>query len=198
MADRKSPNPENPDNTTAAITVDETGTLHFQDKNYRAAIGKTGMSLDKREGDGASPIGNWTLRYVMYRADRVPAPKTGLPVHILAPDDGWCDAPSSSHYNRPVRLPLDASHEKLWREDAVYDVIVALDHNDSPAVPGNGSAIFMHIARPAYNGTEGCIALSRADLYEILAGCGVSTRLCIRSTQPGGDEQTLAANRPTP
>ncbi|OKH87395.1 hypothetical protein LF95_11285 [Thalassospira sp. TSL5-1] len=163
------------------MTVDETGKLTFMGKKYRAAIGKAGMTPHKSEGDGASPIGEWKLRYVMYRADRVPAPKTGLPTHIITPEDGWCDAPSNSHYNRPVRLPFDASHEKLWRDDPVYDVIITLDHNDSPAVTGQGSAIFIHIARPNYEGTEGCIALARNDLYEILAGCDTATRLCIKA-----------------
>lgn len=167
--------------TAPRITVDESGVLTFMGKKYRAAIGKTGMTADKREGDGASPIGEWKLRYVMYRADRVPAPKTGLPTHVLGPQNGWCDASSSSRYNRPVRLPFNASHEKLWRDDPVYDVIVTLDHNDSPAVAGRGSAVFIHIARPEYEGTEGCIALARADLYEILAGCDTATRLCIKA-----------------
>ena len=168
-------------NAASRITVDETGKLTFLGKEYRAAIGKAGMTAHKNEGDGASPIGDWKLRYVMYRADRVPAPKTSLPVHVLRPEDGWCDAPANNHYNRPVRLPFGASHEKLWREDPVYDVIVTLDHNDSPAVAGQGSAVFIHIARPEYEGTEGCIALARKDLFEILAGCDNATQLCIKT-----------------
>ncbi|WP_085578587.1 L,D-transpeptidase family protein [Thalassospira mesophila] len=176
--DSVAPNPaKNGKDTDIVVNAD--GDLSFAGQTYRAAIGKTGMRADKTEGDGASPTGIWNLRYVMYRADRLPPVKTALPVYQLVRNDGWCDDPHSDAYNRPVRLPFAKSHEKLWREDHIYDVIVALDHNDSPAIAGRGSAIFMHIARPAYDGTEGCIALAKNDLIAILANCTVSTRLCI-------------------
>jgi L,D-peptidoglycan transpeptidase YkuD (ErfK/YbiS/YcfS/YnhG family) len=163
----------------ANIVVNAEGILSFGGRTYRAAIGKAGMRCDKCEGDGASPVGIWQLRYVMYRADRVAPPRTGLPVYPLTPDDGWCDDPHNRAYNRPVRLPFADRYENLWREDHVYDLIVTLGHNDDPALPGNGSAIFMHIARPDYDGTEGCVALAQDDLEAILADSGVYTHLCI-------------------
>jgi L,D-peptidoglycan transpeptidase YkuD (ErfK/YbiS/YcfS/YnhG family) len=122
----------------------------------------------KREGDGASPIGSWPVRRVWYRPDRGPPPETGLPVIALQPDDGWCDAPGHAAYNRRVPLPFPASHERLWREDGVYDLIVELGYNDDPPVAGRGSAIFMHIAREGYVPTEGCVALALADLRAVL------------------------------
>jgi L,D-peptidoglycan transpeptidase YkuD (ErfK/YbiS/YcfS/YnhG family) len=122
----------------------------------------------KREGDGASPIGSWPVRRVWYRADRGPPPETGLPVIALQPDDGWCDAPDHAAYNRRVPLPFPVSHERLWREDGVYDLIVELGYNDDPPVAGRGSAIFMHIAREDYVPTEGCVALAQADLRAVL------------------------------
>jgi L,D-peptidoglycan transpeptidase YkuD (ErfK/YbiS/YcfS/YnhG family) len=133
------------------------------------ALGRGGRSFRKREGDGAAPSGVWQAVAVLYRADRVRRPKSPLPVRPLKPDDGWCDAVGDRNYNRAVRHPYPASAEHLWRQDSLYDVIVVLDHNRRPRVQGAGSAIFMHVARPGYRPTEGCVALSRRDLLLVLA-----------------------------
>ncbi len=152
-------------------SVDKNGLLRWTGGRFRAAIGKGGFlpASQKREGDGASPIGAWPLRRVLYRADRLSAPATQLPVIALEPDMGWCDDPSDPNYNRPVTHPYPASAEHLWREDELYDVIVVLGHNDDPVVPGAGSAIFLHCAKQGYPPTEGCIALQREDLLRLLA-----------------------------
>jgi len=142
--------------------------LFFAGKEYKCAIGKNGFSKDKKEGDGCSPIGVFALRECWYRADKMPEPKTKLPLKIIQENDGWCDDVESGDYNKYVQLPYNFSHEKLWRYDNVYDLIIPLGYNDSPIIKGAGSAIFMHIARENYEGTEGCIALSHADLLEIL------------------------------
>ena len=139
---------------------------------YDCALGAGGMTADKREGDGATPIGRYPLRRVLYRPDRLSAPETRLPIEAIGPEDGWCDAPADPQYNRPVRLPYAASHEKLWREDGVYDIVVILGHNDDPPVAGAGSAIFLHVARTGYAPTEGCVALALDDLQRVLSGCG--------------------------
>lgn len=131
----------------------------------------------KREGDGASPIGIWTMKRVFWRPDRLARPETGLPTVPLRQYDGWCDAPADPLYNRPVRLPYPASCEQLWRDDPVYDIVVELDHNSDPVVPGAGSAIFFHIARPDYQDTEGCIAVAKHDMLEILSRCVTGSRL---------------------
>jgi L,D-peptidoglycan transpeptidase YkuD (ErfK/YbiS/YcfS/YnhG family) len=135
--------------------------------------------MRKREGDGATPSGVWRLTQVLYRADRVQRPRTGLPVRPLKVDDGWCDAVGDRNYNRAVRHPYAASAERLWREDALYDVIVVLDHNQRPRVQGAGSAIFMHVARPGYRPTEGCIALARHHLLMVLANAGPETQVIV-------------------
>lgn len=144
----------------------------FGNRTYRCAIGKGGFSQDKREGDGATPIGHWPLRECWYRPDRLSVPVTKLPRRLITQDDGWCDEPAHAQYNRHVKLPFSASHEKLWREEGVYDVIVPLGYNDAPIQPGMGSAIFLHVAQPDYAPTEGCVALALPDLLEVLAGCG--------------------------
>lgn len=136
----------------------------------RCVLGRGGVvsALQKREGDGASPAGSWPIRRVFYRPDRLPAPETALERVPLQPQDGWCDDPAHRLYNRPVSIPFGASHETLWREDHVYDLIVELGYNDNPVVAGQGSAIFLHIATPAFTPTEGCIALEKEDLLAAL------------------------------
>lgn len=157
------------------LTAGDAGIFHL-DMNgelLRCAIGKGGVRADKREGDGATPVGRFPLRRIFYRSDRLaPPPGCTAPIEI-APDLGWSDDPADpENYNRLVTLPYPGSHERLMREDAVYDVVVELGYNDDPPVPGRGSAIFMHVARADYSGTEGCVALALPDLLRILEQCG--------------------------
>jgi L,D-peptidoglycan transpeptidase YkuD (ErfK/YbiS/YcfS/YnhG family) len=136
---------------------------------FRCAIGRGGLRTHKEEGDGATPRGLLPLRRVLYRADRGRAPACAVPVEPIGPADGWCDDPADAAYNRPVSLPHDGRHEELWRADGLYDIVGILGWNDAPVVRGRGSAIFLHLARPDYAPTEGCIALSSADLRAALA-----------------------------
>jgi L,D-peptidoglycan transpeptidase YkuD (ErfK/YbiS/YcfS/YnhG family) len=106
---------------------------------------------------------------VFYRSDRMQRPRTGLPLRPIRKRDGWCDAPGDRNYNRPVQLPYPASAENLWRSDTLYDVVVVLDYNVRPRIRGRGSAIFMHLARPGYTPTAGCIALQRPHLLLLLS-----------------------------
>ncbi len=144
------------------------GILRLGPQAWRCALGKGGIRADKREGDGATPIGLLPLRRVLYRADRLPPPSCAVPVEPIAPQDGWCDDPSHPDYNRPVTLPHPARHERLWREDGLYDLIGVLGWNDAPVQRGRGSAIFLHVARPDLAPTEGCIALPLPDLHAVL------------------------------
>jgi L,D-peptidoglycan transpeptidase YkuD (ErfK/YbiS/YcfS/YnhG family) len=145
----------------------------------RCSLGRAGRRVIKREGDGATPVGTWTPVAVFYRADRMTRPRTALPVCALRPADGWCDAIGDRNYNRQVRHPYPASAERLWRQDRIYDIIVVLNHNRVPRVQGAGSAIFLHLARPEFAPTEGCIALGLRDLRLILAQSSKRTRLKI-------------------
>lgn len=145
------------------------GVLVHAGQRFRAALGHGGIMMHKQEGDGSTPAGVLPLRRVLFRADRVPRPRCAVPVSLLAPEDGWCDDTRDAAYNRPVRLPYDARHEALWRNDAVYDVIGVLGWNDGPVERGRGSAIFLHLARDDYAPTEGCVALARGDLLAVLA-----------------------------
>jgi L,D-peptidoglycan transpeptidase YkuD (ErfK/YbiS/YcfS/YnhG family) len=151
--------------------------LEFAGKTYDCAVGKNGFSVDKKEGDLCTPIGKFSLREVYYRADKMPFLHIGLPVKIITQHEVWCDSAAHSQYNQLVELPFEASHEKLWREDDLYDIFVVIGYNDSPVISGKGSAIFMHIAKPNYEDTEGCIALKKGDLLEILAGLTASSTI---------------------
>jgi len=146
------------------------GTFELNGRRIQCALGPSGVIAadEKREGDGATPLGVWPMRRVLYRPDRGEAPQTALPVSPLTPTDGWCDDPADPNYNRPVMLPYRASCEEMWRDDELYDVVVILAHNDDPPAPGMGSAIFLHCAKPGYPPTQGCVALAKADLLELL------------------------------
>lgn len=145
------------------------------------ALGRSGLVRVKREGDGASPRGAFRLRGGIYRRDHFRTrPHTVLPLRPTKSGDGWCDDPRDRRYNRPVRLPLSGvSAEALWREDRLYDLVIDLDYNRGPIRPGRGSAIFLHVARPGYQPTEGCVALARTDLVRLLRRLGPHTVLAI-------------------
>ena len=134
-----------------------------------AAIGRGGIRPLKREGDGGTPLGRFPIRQVLYRADRVSRPRVGVPVRAIHADDGWCEDPSDRSYNRLVQIPEMSDADRLMREDALYDYVLVLGHNDRPRIRGRGSAIFVHLARDGYAATAGCIAFSKSDLRAVLA-----------------------------
>lgn len=135
---------------------------------FPCALGRSGRRAIKREGDGATPVGAFAVRRAFYRADRLLRPATRVPLVPLRPGDGWCDAVGDRNYNRKVEHPYPASAEHMWREDGLYDVVVVLDHNERPRVQGGGSAVFIHVARPGYRPTAGCIAFQRSHLLRLL------------------------------
>lgn len=166
----------------AAFIANASGLLRWSGREVRCALGRSGVTPaeSKREGDGASPLGVWPMRQLLWRPDRIAAPATRLPAVELIREAGWCDDPADPFYNRPILTPYRASHEKLWREDHVYDLIVPLGYNDHPVVPGKGSAIFLHVAREDYAPTEGCVACALPDLLALLADARHGDALEIR------------------
>lgn len=150
------------------------GWLRVGHQIWPCALGRAGRGHLKREGDGLTPIGRWPIRQVWFRADRrLPLARPAMPdIKPVRPMDGWCDAVGDRNYNRFVRHPYPASAEQLWRDDHLYDVVVVLGHNDRPRKQGGGSAIFLHVAEAAEDGslkpTAGCIALRPRDLRTVL------------------------------
>jgi L,D-peptidoglycan transpeptidase YkuD (ErfK/YbiS/YcfS/YnhG family)/cell wall-associated NlpC family hydrolase len=154
--------------------------LQAGSQSYRCSIGRKGYSANKREGDGCTPVGTFYLREVYYRADRISAPLTGLPVKVISCDDGWCDAPDDEKYNQHVYLPYAPSHEELWRDDHLYDLVVVIGYNDGPVISGAGSAIFLHVAAPEFKPTQGCIGLELQVLQELLKDFTPQTKIVLK------------------
>jgi L,D-peptidoglycan transpeptidase YkuD (ErfK/YbiS/YcfS/YnhG family) len=163
--------------TSTLLTVTGDGWLTVSNRRLRAAIGRGGIRPDKREGDGATPAGTFPLRALWYRADRLQAPRTRLDCIPITRDSGWSDDPADPAYNRPVALPHPGRHERLWRADGLYDLMIPLGYNDAPVEPGLGSAIFLHVAHSDYRATEGCVAIALGDLLQLLPIFGADTSL---------------------
>lgn len=162
--------------------VVENGFLRVGALNCRCVVGRDGIvpEAEKREGDGATPAGRLPLRPGFFRADRVAA-ASPLPFRAIEADMWWDDDPAASTYNT-LRFQAPPAHpERLWRDDRVYDWIVPLGWNDSPPVPGLGSAIFLHVARPDFTPTAGCIAIAADDWPRLLPNLTPETHIDIRS-----------------
>jgi len=142
-----------------------------------AALGRAGIKANKREGDGATPRGRFRLRRLWWRADRMPRPSTLLAARRIGREDAWCEDPADRRYNQPLRVPPGAPGDRLWRHDRLYDLVVELDHNTRPRIAGRGSAVFVHVARPGFAPTAGCIALDAGTLRRLLARCGPRTEI---------------------
>jgi len=176
------------------ITVDPKNSLKAELKGpglqIECVLGKNGViaASQKTEGDSKTPLGIYPVRRVFYRPDREVAPHTPVPVVSLSPDLGWCDDSEHSSYNRMIRLPNPARHEDMWREDQLYDLGLIIGHNDDPVVPGAGSAIFIHVAKPAtddqrdkmpYKPTLGCVAMASDDLRLLIANLKPNDKIAI-------------------
>jgi L,D-peptidoglycan transpeptidase YkuD (ErfK/YbiS/YcfS/YnhG family) len=155
------------------------GRLYWSGGSAAAAAGRAGVKADKREGDGATPAGTYPLVSILYRPDKVPAPRSQLPVRALTSTDGWVDEPADVNYNRPVSLPYPASAEEMWREDDLYDALVVIGYNMEPVISGAGSAIFLHVATPDFAPTAGCIAVKREVLLGLLPVLSPGSKITI-------------------
>ena len=155
------------------------GWLEADGQTIPVALGRGGIRANKREGDGATPRGTFRPLRLWFRADRHPRPKTWLPVRTITPTDAWDEDPASRRYNRPVTLTSGATGDRLARTDHLYDFIVEIDHNTRPRVSGRGSAVFLHLARPGYAPTAGCIAMTQPAMLRLLARIGPQTRIVV-------------------
>jgi L,D-peptidoglycan transpeptidase YkuD (ErfK/YbiS/YcfS/YnhG family) len=143
------------------------------------ALGRGGILANKREGDGGTPSGTFYPLRLWWRADRHPRPRTFLPVRPIRPEDGWCEDPRGRHYNQPIRLAGDQPGDRLTREDHLYDFIVEIDHNSAPRIAGRGSAVFLHLARPDFSPTAGCVSMTKSAMLRLLRRMGPQTKIMI-------------------
>jgi L,D-peptidoglycan transpeptidase YkuD (ErfK/YbiS/YcfS/YnhG family) len=155
------------------------GWLSAGNQYIKVAIGRSGIKANKREGDGATPAGRYRLVRLWWRADRIPRPRTLLPVRPIHVLDGWCEDPSDRRYNRAIRNSPGQAGDRLWRSDALYDLIIEIDHNQRPRVSGRGSAVFVHVAREDLSSTAGCISLPIKTFRQFVARLGPRTTLTI-------------------
>jgi L,D-peptidoglycan transpeptidase YkuD (ErfK/YbiS/YcfS/YnhG family) len=143
------------------------------------ALGRSGIRANKREGDGGTPKGTFRPLRLWWRADRHPRPATFLPVRAIGPGDAWCEDPADRHYNQPVRLKSNQGGDRLKRDDHLYDFIVEIDHNTRPRIAGLGSAIFLHLARPNFSPTAGCVSMTKEAMLQLLKRLGPQTKIVI-------------------
>ncbi len=163
------------------LVVGPQGVARFCGRLIPCAVGRGGIRADKREGDGATPAGVWRVESGYYRADRMVPPDTVIPLKASGPRDGWSDDPGDGGYNGPVPLPHPWSHERMRRGDTLYDLVLVLNHNRHPPVPGEGSAIFMHCWRAPRYPTAGCLAFMPPDLRWIVGRWTEGSRVIVRA-----------------
>ena len=152
--------------------------LTYNKLKVKCAIGKKGIGYKRKEGDLITPIGQFKIKYILYRKERVKI-STKLKKKIIKKNMGWCDDPKSSHYNKLVKLPFAYNHEKLFKNENIYDIILVLDYNMSPVKKNKGSAIFIHVAKNGFKKTEGCIAIKKTYLIKLIKKISPSTKVKI-------------------
>jgi len=157
------------------------GVLSAGGQTIRVALGRAGVRALKREGDGGTPLGTFRPVRLWWRADRLARPRTLLPLRRIGPDDAWCEDPSDRRYNQAFRRSANEPGDRLRRDDGLYDLIIEIDHNMRPRVARLGSAVFIHVARPAFSATAGCVALRRNELLRVLSRIGPKTRIRIHN-----------------
>ena len=153
--------------------------LTYSKYKVKCAVGKRGIGLKKKEGDLITPIGQYKIKYVLFRKDRIKKIQTQLRKIIIRKNMGWCDDPRSKNYNKLINLPFNYSYEKLFKKENIYDIILVLDYNMRPVKKNKGSAIFIHITKKNYKKTQGCIAIKKTELLKILKKIDINTKVKI-------------------
>ena len=152
--------------------------LTYNKLKVKCAIGKKGIGYKKKEGDLITPKGNFKIKYILYRKDRVKF-STKLKKKAIKKNMGWCDDPKSSNYNKLVRLPFAYKHEKLFKKEITYDIILVLNYNMNPVKKNKGSAIFIHVTKNDFKRTEGCIAIKKQSLIKLIKKINPNTKVKI-------------------
>ena len=161
------------------IIINKSGYLKFKNLKFKCSLGKSGIGEKKIEGDNITPEGTYQIIRVYYRKDRIKKIKTKIKVSKIKKNFGWCDQPDSKFYNRLINLPNKLSHEKLYRKDNVYDVIIVLNYNMNPTIQYKGSAIFIHVAKRKFTPTKGCVAISKKNLLYLIERISKKTKIKI-------------------
>ena len=161
------------------IIINKSGYLKFKNLKFKCSLGKSGIGEKKIEGDNITPKGPYQIKRVYYRKDRVKKIKAKIKLFEIKKNFGWCDQPNSKFYNRLIDIPNKLSHEKLYRKDNVYDVIIVLNYNMNPTIQYKGSAIFIHVAKRKFPPTKGCVAISKKNLLSLIEAISKKTKIKI-------------------
>jgi L,D-peptidoglycan transpeptidase YkuD (ErfK/YbiS/YcfS/YnhG family) len=161
------------------IIVKKTGYLQYKNLKFRCALGKAGIKKKEKEGDNVTPRGIFKINRMYYRPDRIKNIITKIKKIKIIKNMAWCDDPSSNLYNQQIKLSNKIDHEKLIRNDSLYDLILVLNYNINPTIKHKGSAIFIHIAKNYYKKTKGCIALKKINLIELISKIKKNTKIKI-------------------
>jgi len=155
--------------------------LTYNNYKVKCSIGKRGIGRKTKEGDLITPKGRYTIKYILYRKDRVKKIQTKIKTIVIRNNMGWCDDPKSKNYNKLIKLPSAFGYEKLFKKENVYDIILVLNYNMNPVIKNKGSAIFIHVVKGNYKRTEGCIALKKIHLLKILKILKKNTKVKIEN-----------------
>ena len=155
--------------------------LFVNNRKLQCALGRNGLTNDKKEGDLSTPTGIFKFNRIFYRADKLGKIIFKISSSVIKENDGWCDDRESKFYNQYIQFPFSESAERLYRDDNIYDIVCVLNYNTSPAISGRGSAIFLHIAKPDFMETEGCVAIEKESLIEIATNLTNESRIVIES-----------------
>ena len=162
------------------IIINKSKHLKYKDLKFKCALGKAGIRNKKKEGDNITPKGIYKIIKIYYRDDRIKKISSKFKLIKITKNMGWCDDPKSKKYNQLIKLPNKYSHEKLYKKNNTYDLLLVLDYNMKPIVKNKGSAIFIHVAKRNYKPTAGCIALKKKDLLKLTKIIKLSTKILIK------------------
>ena len=152
--------------------------LTYNKLKVRCAIGKKGIGYKRKEGDLITPKGRFKIKYILYRKDRVKI-STKMKKKVIKKNMGWCDDPNSKQYNKLVKLPFFYRHEKLFKKENIYDIVLVLNYNMNPIKKNKGSAIFIHVAKNNFRKTEGCVAIKKQNLIKIVKKLNLNSEVKI-------------------
>ena len=153
--------------------------LLYKDYKLKCSIGKSGITNKKKEGDLATPKGNFKIGILYYRKDRVKNFKCNIKKKIIKRNMGWCDDIRSNQYNHEIIFPFKYKAEKLYKKSKIYDLFINIEYNCRPTIKGRGSAIFLHLTDAKYRPTKGCIAISKKNFLQILPFIKKDTKILI-------------------
>ncbi len=155
--------------------------LTYNNYKVKCAIGKKGIDFKSKEGDLITPKGIYKIKFILYRKDRIKNIQTKLRKIQIKKNMGWCDDPKSKKYNKLIYSPINYSYEKLYKRENIYDIILVLNYNMNPIKKNKGSAIFIHVAKKNYKKTEGCVAIKKNHLLNIIKNIKAKTKIKIET-----------------